>query len=347
MTVRNLQELQDEINTLLADNNSADISAADNRSVLLDITESLAFLTQVRTDADINTLAAAAANARFTDTLLSKLNGIFAGANQLTPYKLGNIYRASPAGTVPAKPGNTEGTASVSGITAAPDNWLLARPEPTAALPDIYDCHVYGYVTNGVFGVQYGTPNRTDRYVAGGASSFADLSGTIADGQVPDSFTRDTELAAYAPRSGATFTGETGGLTPVNDSDFATKIYVDAAVAGTTPPSPQSEEIYYGLIGAAAEAASVDVTALTMEDATVAGHNITLGPAASGQFFVILTPAAHDILTLVNSGTQANELSAYTKTEGVRNLNSESYDAYTLGPLNPGATISYRLTLTE
>ena len=297
----------------------------------------------------------ARAAARYTDAEKALVNSVSPGANLLTPYKIGNIYRASPAGAIAPKPGNAEGTASVLGITVAPDNWELNRPEATAALPDVYDCHVYGYQINGVFSIQYGTPNRTDRYIAPGASSFSDLTGRIEDGQVPDSFTRDIELATYAALAdatyaalaGATFTGETGGQEPVNPGDFATKGYVDAGDTGTTPPSPRSEEIYFGLIDAVAEAATVDITLLTMEDATVAGHNITLGPAASGQFFVILTPAAHDILTLVNSGTQADELSAYAKAEGVRNLNSESYDAYTLGPLNAGATISYRLTLTE
>ena len=98
----------------------------------------------------------------------AKLNGIAMDANRLIPYKIGNIYRATASGTVPDKPGNTEGTVAVSGITVAPAGWQLTRPEPTQALSDVYDCHVYGYETNGVFGWQFGTPNRTDRYIPGG-----------------------------------------------------------------------------------------------------------------------------------------------------------------------------------
>ena len=162
-----------------------------------------------------------------------------------------------------------------------------------------------------------------------------------------------------ASLSGATFTGETSGPTPVNDPNFTTKAYVDAAVAGTTPPPVRSELIYYGLIlaaNAADEAAAIiyaqtiDVSTLDMEDATVAGHNITVGPSADSDFFLILVPTTHDLLTLINLGTHAEVRNAYTRSEDARNdlgTPSEQYSSYILGPLNPGVSISYRLTLVE
>ena len=274
------------------------------------------------TESEVDARADLRAAARYTDTEKSKVAGVAAGANRVTPYKIGNIYRATASGVVPTKPGNTEGTVAISGITVAPVGWRLTRPEATEALPNVYDCHVYGYDINSVFGWQFGTPNRTDRY-----NPF------VAD--------------AYAAIAGATFTGETGGVTPVNDTNFTTKAYVDAVVAGTTPPSPQAEKIYYGAVDAAdaAAAAAVAVAGLTTEDAAVAGHSITLGPSTDGQFFVIFVPADHDLLTLVNTGTQANELSAYTRT--TRTIESVAYVAYVLGPLNDGVSITYRLTLTE
>ena len=61
----------------------------------------------------------------------------------------------------------------------------------------------------------------------GGASSFADLTGMIADSQVPAAFTRDTELAAYALLVGATFTGAVAGITPTADAHLSRKDYVD------------------------------------------------------------------------------------------------------------------------
>ena len=126
------------------------------------------------TGAEIKALYEAQADTNaFTDARLAKLAAIAAGANNIVPYKLGNIYIAT-AGTVPAKPANTEGIVTAAGITAAPAGWRLTRPEATAALSWVYDCHVYGYVTNLVFGVQYGTPNRTDRYVAPGSFDLHD-----------------------------------------------------------------------------------------------------------------------------------------------------------------------------
>ena len=167
------------------------------------------------------------------------------------------------------------------------------------------------------------------------------------------------KLDGAAELAGATFTGETRGLTPVNDPDFATKAYVDAAVAGTTPPSVRSELIYYGLILAAnvadlaaaiTYAETIDVSTLAMEDATVAGHDITIGPSEISDFFVFLVPAVHDLLTLVNTGTQADERAAYSRSENARNdLGNpiEQYNSYVIGPLNSGVTANYHLTLTE
>ena len=152
-------------------------------------------------------------------------------------------------------------------------------------------------------------------------------------------------LAALS--GGAVFTGHARGLTPVVDDDFTTKAYVDSAVSGTTPPSPQSEEIYFGIIDDPANAGTVALNTLTMQDATVEGHNVTIGPSTDGDYFIFLVPEDHDILTLINTGINVDVLSTYAKALGVRTENNEDYDAYTLGPLNPGLTVNYRLTLQE
>ena len=114
--------------------------------------------------------------------------------------------------------------------------------------------------------------------------------------------------------------------------------------------APQQEElVYYGVIASAASAANVDVATLSSADATVAGHDISIGPSTDGAFFVILAPAIHAILTLVNTGLGVDVLNTYTRADDVRMLGNpaENYHAYTIGPLNPGLTVNYRLTLTE
>ena len=125
--------------------------------------------TQDQTGAEIKASYEAESNTNaYTDTEKTKLGGVAAGANLLIPYKIGNIYRAFATGAFVIKPGNTEGVVTESGISEAPVGWQLTRPEATEALPHVYDCHVYGYATNGVFSWQFGTPNRTDRYIAPG-----------------------------------------------------------------------------------------------------------------------------------------------------------------------------------
>ena len=74
---------------------------------------------------------------------------------------------------------------------------------------------------------------------SGGASSFADLTGSIADSQVPAAFTRDTELGSYAALAGATFTGAASGITPTVDANFATKAYVDGRTSMPTHTTDQ------------------------------------------------------------------------------------------------------------
>ena len=116
----------------------------------------------------------------YTDAEKTKLGGVAAGANLLIPYKIGNIYRAFATGAFVIKPGNTEGVVTESGISEAPVGWQLTRPEATEALPGVYDCHVYGYATNGVFSWQFGTPNRTDRYIApGGGGGSPDTAAQV------------------------------------------------------------------------------------------------------------------------------------------------------------------------
>ena len=156
-----------------------------------------------------------------------KLAGIAAAANRLIPYKIGNIYRAFASGANIVKPGNNEGTVTIAGITVAPAGWQLTRPETTAALPHVYDCHVYGYETNSVFGVQYGTPNRTDRYIAPG--------GTGIDEDTANGLIQDALAAAVMGNT------ETG-ITVTHNTDGT----LDFVVSGGGTPTPVTDDIYFG-----------------------------------------------------------------------------------------------------
>ena len=148
-----------------------------------------------------------------------------------------------------------------------------------------------------------------------------------------------------------------GGNDIEANRDVANQVTINyIGTGGGTPTPAQTEQIYYGTVSAADEAAAIalanaiDVDTLSGESAVVAGHNITLGPTTqSGDFFLILVPVAHVLLSMINQGTQANDLPAWTRTLMTRQLGApvENYYSYVFGPVVDGGVVTYRLTLTE
>ena len=200
----------------------------------------------------------------YTDDEKTKLGGVASGANNIIPYKIGNIYRAFASGASVVKPGNTEGTVTATGITAAPAGWRLTRPEATSALPHVYDCHVYGYSTNGVFSWQFGTPNRTDRYIAPGGGG-----GGLTAAQVETLI----QNALTAAVNGNTETG----ISVIHNSDGTLDFVVSGG--GGTPPA-QTHLNYVGV-----RAANTNVVA---GDLTVSGMTAALAlPAYNGTAHLI------------------------------------------------------------
>ena len=153
----------------------------------------------------------------------------------------------------------------------------------------------------------------------GGASAFADLTGQIADSQVPDSFTRDTELgtaaaedigvasgdipvlgtggtlvdaripatvtrdtqlASYAELSGATFTGAARGLDPTSAQDFVTKAFADIHYAGGAAPT--DHELWVGW-SADATVSEAEVLAGSSSDTNTA----TIPTATGNQYLFV------------------------------------------------------------
>ena len=153
------------------------------------------------------------------------------------------------------------------------------------------------------------------------------------------------QLIADALAAAVSNNTETGITVTYNTADRT----IDFVAAGGAPAVSAQELIYFGIIETILEAATVDVSTLASVDASVAGHNISIGPSTNGHYFVILVPADHLILALVNTGLNTDVLSTYAQADNVRQLGNpaEQYHAYTFGPLNPGLTVNYRITLTE
>ncbi len=123
----------------------------------------------------------------------------------------------------------------------------------------------------------------------------------------------------------------------------------DLVVTGGTTPTPQQENIWHGLVAGTVdtetEIAAV-VSSLTAEQAPVGGHIVTLGPAASnGQRWVLIVPADHDIVSLINQAVGDDEKGSFTRIVWSTQISGESVISYHSGALRAGALINYRLTL--
>lgn len=117
-------------------------------------------------------------------------------------------------------------------------------------------------------------------------------------------------------------------------------------VVTTTPPTGTAS-FFYGFSDSN-NPASVDTATLTEQTLnTGTGQQFTFstGNATANQFLILLTPAIHDIDTLVNTGTGFSVLNSFTKTDNVRTISTVSYDSYVIGPLVAGFNATYRATL--
>lgn len=115
----------------------------------------------------------------------------------------------------------------------------------------------------------------------------------------------------------------------------------------TTTPSTGTSDFFYGF-SASNNPASVDTAGLstqTINTGTGQQFTFSTGNATENDFLILLTPAIHDINTLVNTGTGFSVLNSFTKTDNVRTISTVSYDSYVLGPLVAGFNATYRATL--
>ena len=114
----------------------------------------------------------------------------------------------------------------------------------------------------------------------------------------------------------------------------------------STPPT--TEEFYHGLSDSD-NPATVVLTTLSQSDVgtgTGQTFDFSVGPASANDFIILLVPAAHDISTLINTGSGFSVLSSFTKTDNVRLINGDQYHSYVLGPLVDTYTADYRATLS-
>ena len=159
----------------------------------------------------------------------------------------------------------------------------------------------------------------------------------------PAGLVPDVPTTTIQDTVGAMFT--TNVDTGITSTYNSTTRKIDLVV--TTTPSTGTEDFFYGF-SASNNPASVDTGTLTTQSiSTGTGQQFTFstGNATENDFLILLTPADHDISTLVNTSTGFSVLNSFTKTDNVRTISTVSYDSYVLGPLVSGFNATYRATL--
>ena len=128
--------------------------------------------------------------------------------------------------------------------------------------------------------------------------------------------------AAYAALAGAVFTGNVSGITPTANAHFATKGYVDSAVAAGGVMAP-TDTIFFGL---SADAIPVGTEATI---ATVGG-SATVSAFTERRMLIFRAAAQPDIVSVLFSDddSDTNQLGAFTKYNSTVTIQGQA------GPFN-------------
>lgn len=135
--------------------------------------------------------------------------------------------------------------------------------------------------------------------------------------------------------SGITLTPDT-----VNDT-----ITINAISGGSTPVTT---DLRYGLSNQS-DPALVDFTSLTDVPNPTDPQTVSTGITSVGQYFHVFSANTHDIQTITDTVLQqivyqdGGTGNIFTKTSDAMTVNSTTYDAYSIGPLNAGVNEQYVL----
>lgn len=104
-----------------------------------------------------------------------------------------------------------------------------------------------------------------------------------------------------------------------------------------------AETLYYGLSNTNTPA-SVSVATFNTVEAGIDNSNVSTGTTTQGQYFMILTPNDHDIISIRDTVLDQDVTSIFTRTANVRAINTVQYNSYVVGPLSAGVDENYVLS---
>lgn len=108
-----------------------------------------------------------------------------------------------------------------------------------------------------------------------------------------------------------------------------------------------NEFIYYAL-SSTNNPASIDTGTMntTEVESTTRSYTIATGTATAGQYFIVLTPDAETVTSIQDTVLNQDVTTLFTQTEDVRQINTQNYDSYVIGPLTEGLSESYIITFS-
>ena len=152
--------------------------------------------------------------------------------------------------------------------------------------------------------------------------------------------------------SAAEWTSILGGSPPnvvikVTGSDSQSAAFESNALTVERRDLDQHEYLYDGL-SASNNPAAIDIAGMDQNEiGSISGQTISIstGATTAGRYYIILVPAIYNI-TIVDTVLEQDVTSIFSKTDDVRQINSENFDSYVLGPLNAGGDETYNVTIT-
>ena len=247
----------------------------------------LAVLTQAQVDA--RTVS------RFSDAEKTKLNSLTAGAEAIN---LGTVTLSADRVTAVAPSGYShygDGTLLIFRVGTYPD------PSWTGNLDFYIGTDSYSLYTSATGSVSYDDFRTDTTYLAVVHNAiqllgpFDPTKSEIGDRAFsnPPSDLTDTEKTAVrtavgsASIAGATFTGATGGIGPVGNTDFVTKGYADANYGGTPTPVTAHDLI-------AGWSADTTITDAEITAGVNSSTNSVVLPTSTGSFYMFVWRADAD-----------------------------------------------------
>ena len=94
-----------------------------------------------------------------------------------------------------------------------------------------------------------------------------------------------------------------------------------------------NELVYFG-ISTSNNPASVTLSSIGSHIVGTGTLNVSTGQVEDGEYFIVLVPTDHDIVSITDDILQHNVLEFFTRTNNVRQISGTDYISYVIGPLN-------------